>query len=76
VLSTSYNILSKTLLSRLSPYAEEIIGDQCGFQHNILTTYRSKFLHSPDTGEKQEYSETEVVSFEHGNEPSGFIECC
>jgi hypothetical protein len=32
LLSTSYNILSNILLSRLSPYLTEIIGDhQCGF---------------------------------------------
>jgi len=31
-LSATYKILSNILLSRLSPYAEEIIGDhQCGF---------------------------------------------
>jgi hypothetical protein len=31
-LSTSYKILSNILLSRLSPYIDEIIGDhQCGF---------------------------------------------
>jgi hypothetical protein len=32
LLSTSYIMLSKILISRLTPYAEEIIGDrQCGF---------------------------------------------
>jgi hypothetical protein len=32
LLSTAYKILSNILLSRLTPYAEEIIGDhQCGF---------------------------------------------
>jgi hypothetical protein len=32
-------ILSKILLSRLTPYAEEIIGDhQCGFRHNRSAT--------------------------------------
>jgi hypothetical protein len=31
-LSTTYRILSNILLSRLTPYAEEIIGNhQCGF---------------------------------------------
>ena len=35
----TYKILSNILLSRLTPYAEEIIGDhQCGFQHNRATT--------------------------------------
>jgi hypothetical protein len=38
LLSTSYKILSNILLSRLSPYVDEIIGDhQCGFQHNRST---------------------------------------
>ena len=32
LLPTTYKILSNTLLSRLTPYAEEIVGDhQCGF---------------------------------------------
>jgi hypothetical protein len=35
LLSTSYNILYNIFLSRLIPYADEIIGDhQCGFQRN------------------------------------------
>jgi hypothetical protein len=39
VLSTTHKILSNILLSRLTPYAEEIIGDhQRGFQHNRSTT--------------------------------------
>jgi hypothetical protein len=39
LLSTSYKILSNILLARLTPYAEEIVGDhQCGFQHNRSTT--------------------------------------
>jgi sorting nexin-29 len=39
LLSTSYKILSNILLARLTPYADEIIGDhQCGFQHNRSTT--------------------------------------
>jgi hypothetical protein len=34
-LLTSYKILSKILLYRLTPYADEITGDhQCGFHHN------------------------------------------
>jgi hypothetical protein len=36
--STAYKILSNILLSRLTPYAEEIVVDhQCGFQHNRST---------------------------------------
>jgi hypothetical protein len=39
LLSTSYNILSNILLSRLSPYVDEIIGNhQCGFRRNRSTT--------------------------------------
>ena len=36
---TTYKILSNILLSRLTPYAEEIIWDhQCGFQRNRSNT--------------------------------------
>ena len=39
LLPTMYTILSNTQLSRLIPYAEEIIGDhQCGFRRNRSTT--------------------------------------
>jgi hypothetical protein len=39
LLSTTYNILSNILLSLLSPYIDEIIGDhQCGIRHNRSTT--------------------------------------
>jgi hypothetical protein len=39
LLSTSYKILSNILLARLTPYADEIIGDhQCGFWCNRSTT--------------------------------------
>jgi len=38
-LSTTYKILASILLSRLTPYAEEIIGDhQCGFRCYRSTT--------------------------------------
>ena len=38
-LSTMYKILSNILLSRLAPYAEEIIGDHlCGLQRNRSAT--------------------------------------
>jgi hypothetical protein len=38
-LPTTYKILSNILLSRLIPYAEEIIGDnQCGFRRKSSTT--------------------------------------
>jgi hypothetical protein len=39
LLSTPYKILSNILLSRLSPYVDEIIRDnQCGFRRNRPTT--------------------------------------
>jgi hypothetical protein len=39
LLPTSYKILSNILLSRLTPYVDEIIGDhQCGFRRNRSTT--------------------------------------
>jgi hypothetical protein len=39
LLPTTYKILSNFPLSRLTPYAEEIIVDnQCGFQRNMSTT--------------------------------------
>ena len=39
LLSTTYKILSNILLSRLTPYAKEIIGyHQCEFQHNRSIT--------------------------------------
>ena len=39
LLPTTYKILSNILLSRLTPYAEEIIGDhQCRFRRNRSTT--------------------------------------
>ena len=34
LLPITYKILSNILLSRLIPYAKEIIGDQCGFRRN------------------------------------------
>jgi hypothetical protein len=38
ILSTAYKSLSNTLLSRLTPYAEEIVGDdQCGFRRERST---------------------------------------
>jgi len=39
LLPTTYEILSNILLSRLIPYAKEIVGDhQCGFRRNRSTT--------------------------------------
>ena len=50
LLPTTYKILSNVLILKLTPYAQEIIGDhQCGFRHNRSTTdhifcIRSKYL--------------------------------
>jgi len=42
LLPTSYKILSNILLSRITPYANEIIGDyQCGFRRNRSTVNRT-----------------------------------
>jgi len=44
-LPTTYKILSKILLSRLTPYAEEITGDhQYGFRLNRSTTDHIFFI--------------------------------
>jgi hypothetical protein len=46
LLSTSYKMLSNILLSRLIPYANEIIGDhQCGLQCNRSTTDQIFYIH-------------------------------
>ena len=45
ILPTTYKILSNILLSRLIPYAEEIIGDHlCGFRRNRSTTYHTSIF--------------------------------
>jgi hypothetical protein len=46
LLPTTYKILSNILLSRLTPYAEEVTVDhQCGFRHNRSTTDHSFSIH-------------------------------
>ncbi|PNF23216.1 hypothetical protein B7P43_G02735 [Cryptotermes secundus] len=58
LLSTSYKILSNILLSRLSPYIDEIIGDhQCGFRRNRSTTDQI-FCIRQILEKKLEYDET------------------
>jgi sorting nexin-29 len=58
LLSTSYKILSNILLSRLSPYIDEIIGDhQCGFRRNRTTTDQI-FCIRQILEKKWEYNET------------------
>jgi len=57
LLLTTYKILSNILLSRLTPYAEEIIGDhQCGFRCNRSPTDHIICIHQiPEI--KWEYNE-------------------
>ena len=56
--STTYKILSDFLLSRLNPYAQEIIGNhQCGFRRNKSTTDRI-FLIRSILENKWKYNET------------------
>ncbi|PNF20106.1 hypothetical protein B7P43_G04793 [Cryptotermes secundus] len=58
LLSTSYKNLSNILLSRLSPYVDEIIGDhQCGFRRNKSTTEQI-FCIRQILEKKWEYDET------------------
>ena len=46
LLPITYKILSNVLLSRLVPYAKEIIGDhQCGFRRNRSTVDHIFFIH-------------------------------
>jgi len=56
-LSTTHKILSPILLSKLTPYAEQIIGDhQCGFRRNSATTDHV-FCIRQRLGKKWEYNE-------------------
>jgi hypothetical protein len=56
-LSTTYKLLSSILLVRLTPYAEEIIGEhQCGFRRNRSSTDRI-FCIRQIRKEKWEYNE-------------------
>jgi hypothetical protein len=46
LLTTLYKILCNILLSRLIPYADEIIWlHQCGFRHNSSTTDHISYIH-------------------------------
>jgi hypothetical protein len=51
LLSTSYKILSNILLSRLSPYIDEIIGT-ISVDFDVTDQLLSDFLHSSDTGKE------------------------
>jgi hypothetical protein len=59
VLPSTYKILSYILLSRLTPHADEIIGDhQCGFRRNKSTTDHMLCVHRTLVLEtKSEYNE-------------------
>jgi hypothetical protein len=58
LLSTSYTILLNTLLSRINPFIDEIIGDhQCGFRRYRSTTDQSLCIHQI-LEKKWEYIET------------------
>jgi hypothetical protein len=53
-LPTTYKILSNFLLSKLTPYTEEIVGDQeCGFQCNRTTTDYIFSIHQIPGGKKK-----------------------
>jgi hypothetical protein len=63
LLSTSYKILSNVLLARLTPYADEIIGDhQCGFWHNRSTTDQFFYIWQI-LGKKWQYNSTVHQAF-------------
>ena len=58
LLSTTYKIFSNILLSRLNPYAEEIIGDyQCEFRRKMSATDHT-FCIRPILEKKWEHNET------------------
>jgi len=58
LLSATYKLFSTILLSNLTPYAEEIIGDhQCGFQHSRSATDHI-FCIRQILEKKWEYNET------------------
>jgi hypothetical protein len=57
LLPTTYKIFSNILLSRLTPYADEIIGDhQCGFRRNRSTTDQLPYIRQM-LEKKWEYNE-------------------
>jgi hypothetical protein len=66
-ISTLYKTLSNTILSRLCPQVDEIIGDhQCGFRHNRTATDTISF-NSSDTGERigVQWESTEYIRTLH-----------
>ena len=78
LLPTTYKILSSILLSRLIPYAEEVIGDhQCGFRRSRWTTdHTCTFCIRPALWKAWEYNEAVYQIFidfkkAYGAGPSG-----
>jgi hypothetical protein len=64
-LSTSHKILSNILLARLSPYADEIMGDnQCGFRRKRSTTDQISYIQQI-LEEEWEYNGTVLQFFIH-----------
>jgi hypothetical protein len=72
LLLTMHKILSKILLSRLTPYAEEIIRDhQCGFRRSRSTTAHILFIRNI-LEKKWEYNEVvhqPFIDFKKGSDP-------
>jgi hypothetical protein len=71
-------MLSNILLSRLTPYADEIIGDhQCGFRHNRSTTDQMFYIWQI-LDKKCEYNGTLHILIEFGilRKLAGLINMC
>jgi hypothetical protein len=69
-MQTTYKLSSNILLSRLTPYAEEIIWDhECGFYHSRSTTDHVFCIH-PITKKKWKYIETVLQLFIDQGRPS------
>ena len=63
LLLNTYKMLSNIMLSRLTPYAEEITGDyQCGFRHKRATTDHIFCIYQI-LEKRWEYSETVLRLF-------------
>jgi len=58
---TTYKILPNIPLSRLTPYAEEIIGNQCGFRRNRSPTYHIFWIRQV-LGEKRGNKKKKCIS--------------
>jgi hypothetical protein len=70
LLRTSYKVVSNILLSRLIPYADEIIGDhQCGFECSRSMT--DQIIYMSDTGKMWKYNGKVHKLFVHFKELGG-----